>query len=495
MTNTDLTNLFLNALPDIAISDAQDKLDANTQWRGNQPNSDYLALLRPRDTLELRHIFEICAEHNIGIVPRAGGTALTNGSTIAPPQSHYERSKECVIVQPNFPEIFLIDKDKDDVYVTVSPGVTARDIEKHPDLAGLYKVPVDLGIGSKEGIAEIVGYLANNAAGTGAAFHGRAIDMVKTVQAIKPDGSDWVMQGDDPALAELIGMGGITGFITQATIKLQRIPQNQAVMALRLNNIKEMYDLLEACKEQCWPEMQLFERMNNILFQEVVTQLEREGHEFTTHLNRDNKEGDVIFIQLGSHDPDMNLEDKLQNLLTELPKDTSPLIRTSKEEQKLLLSYRVVNASLACENHVEQQGGKVVAFDISVPSGDDKPFPSLALTERLEDTFEGIQMFAFGHAAGVEKISPTTPRGGTALHFNPVLPANQMHREAELRAMAFEEVSKRGGKIVSEHAVGTKLVNDSQHYTPQEYADNLAVIKKHDPENIFNPDAFVLNYN
>ena len=493
-----LCALFQDALPDITETNQNIMTDANTQWRGDKNEAkEYVALLRPQNELQLKEIFSICAKHNVGVVPRAGGTALTNGSTISPEG----RGKPCVLVQPNFKRKLDIKLSGNDVLVTVSPDITAHDIETDPRLAGKYKVPVDLGIGSKgkDGkFANIVGYLANNAAGTGAAFHGRAFDMVEHVRAIKADGSAWEMKNGDPELNELVGMGGTTGFITEATIRLIPVPKNTAVMALRLENIKEMYDLLEECKKTCWGHMQMFERMNDDLFQEVAEQIGLKNHKFTNHLNSDPKnKGDIIFIQLGCGDEKINLKQILRDLTKTLDRDVTPLVPLSKGEQKLLLDYRVINASAACERYKEENGGKVVAFDISVPPGDTDPFPSEKLITKLEKDFPGIKIFSFGHAAGVEKTSlNNTQPGRTAVHFNLIL-ANDKElkkQEQRLREMVYAEISARGGKIVSEHAVGTKLIDASQKYAAEEYDHHLALNKKHDPHNILNPNAFVYSY-
>ena len=358
---------------------------------------------------------------------------------------------------PNLPTKMDIHKDSQGTTcVTVSPGITARTIEHDPRLLGYFKVPVDLGIGSDKGIAEIIGYIANNAAGTGAAFHGRAIDMTSHVRAIKAGGSIWTMETNDPHLTELIGMGGTTGLITEATIKLTPVPTETATTAVRIKDISKMYDLLEACKTHCWEHMHLFERMNNTLFQQVVKNLNRENHSFTQALNNQGT-GDILIIQLGTRDQTIDLSTLLSKALQNAGLHEQDIRANTKKDQDFMLQYRVVNASTTCDAYAEQTKGKVVGFDISIPPGDTNPFPSTGLLEKIQTNLPGIQPFYFGHAAGVNKINRNT---------------------------------QRGGMIVSEHTLGTKLVSYAKAHTPKHYQAALAVKKALDPQNLLNPGAF-----
>jgi FAD/FMN-containing dehydrogenase len=338
-------------------------------------------------------------------------------------------------------------------------------------------VPVDLGIGSKAGIATILGYIATNAAGSGAAFKGRAIDMVKSLRVMYVNGNIDV----NPNSIDIIGMGGTTGIIVEATINLLARPKLRSVAALRVENIGEMYAILEAAKRQCWEEMNLFERMNERLFDVVAGAINRADSPETAQLKA-ARTGDLLFIEVNAE----------KSVLEKLLAGREAIITDDVNYADWLLEYRVVNASTKGSEFAKNSGGKMVAFDISVPAGDVDEFPSKELIAEIEAKFAGINIFAFGHAAGVEKISADTPKGGTALHFNPVLP-RELATSANiewLRDVVFSEVSARGGQIVSEHGIGTKFVAEFKKFQPDEYAATAATIARHDPQNILNRGAY-----
>jgi FAD/FMN-containing dehydrogenase len=253
------------------------------------------------------------------------------------------------------------------------------------------------------------------------------------------------------------------------------------VAALRVGNISEMYDILELAKQQCWSEMNLFERMNERLFDVVASAIGRADAAETKQLKEAGK-GDVLFIELNAS------KAKLEKLL----RGRKVIITDDAKYADWLLEYRVVNASTKASEFAKNSGGKMVAFDISAQAGDGGEFPSKKLITEIKTKFAGIEIFYFGHAAGVEKISATSPRGGTALHFNPVLPQALAIKENEewLRDKVFSEVSKRGGQIVSEHGIGTKFVDDFKKFQPYEYALTAKKIARLDPNNIMNRGAY-----
>jgi FAD/FMN-containing dehydrogenase len=181
-----------------------------------------------------------------------------------------------------------------------------------------------------------------------------------------------------------------------------------------------------------------------------------------------------------------------KEVLEKLLKDRDAIITDDAEKSDFLLSYRVVNASTKGSEFAKNSGGKMVAFDISVPAGDVAEFPSKELISQIQAKFAGVEIFYFGHAAGVEKISADSAKGGTALHFNPVLPRELAIKENEkwLRDAVFGEVAARGGQIVSEHGIGTKFVAEFKQFQPDEYAATAAKIARLDPNNIMNRGAY-----
>ena len=77
---------------------------------------------------------------------------------------------------------------------------------------------------------------------------------------------------------------------------------------------------------------------------------------------------------------------------------------------------------------------------------------------------------------------------GTALHFNPVLHKDDVSAEniEWMHDVVFSEVAARGGNIVSEHTVRTKLVKYDEKYNPEGHLQTAMKIARLDPQNLFN---------
>jgi FAD/FMN-containing dehydrogenase len=476
------------------ITDRATKLAANDPRRYGEANADYLALVIAETRIGLRQLLQYCRSNGVKVVTRSGGTALTNGSSIdetRPPGDYillklYSPGKIC------FPE-FL---DERGSRVKIFPGNTSKMLNSLLEAVGRY-IPVNLGIGDigdEKGIAQLLGYIATDAAGTGAAFHGRTRDIVESMVVATADGTIWRLPSQCkkcPPMEAFFGMGGTTGIILEAVIRTAELPVTRQVAVVRIEHIGQMYDLLEAFKRNCWENMNLFERLNAELFEQVISFASRQDDP-NTELLRQLGKGDLLFVELTSTEDQADLVTPLRRSLRECNLFESSTIAETVEHGHSLLGYRVVTASKACDWYAKTTGGKVVAFDISVPTGDTDEFPSQRLLQELRERIPGIRLFSFGHAAGVELISSNTGRGGTAIHFDPVVPPGTSDDlVAWLRRMVFSEVFQRGGNMISEHTAGTKLVPYLQKYAPDVYAQIVQLKARWDHKCTLNPGAYV----
>lgn len=468
---------------------------ANKPKRYGQANSDYLALVTidlatEKGESKLRRLLRYCNYHNVKIVPRSGGTALTKGSSIdhSRPEGDYILLK--IFSPENIREPEIMEGGK---LVRIFPGNTTKELNPLLNELG-YVFPVDLGIGDVKGEAQMLGYLATDAAGTGAAFKGRARDIVEYIRVMMPDGNIYDLPSrinSAPKLEDVIGMGGTTGIILEAVIRTVALPKEKQVAVVSIDKISEMYGLIEYFKQHSWENLNLFERLNQELFEEVVQFTGRGDAADTARLKQISR-GDLLFIELTSGVEGVNLKGILADAFTVCGLNGQAVIADDEAHGNYLLGYRVVNASVACDEYAKKTGGETVAFDISVPVGDCQEFPTEGLIAELREEIPGIKIFSFGHAAGVVKISPETGKGGTAIHFNPVVPAGTNAEKVEwLRKKVFYEVAYRGGKIVSEHTPGTKLTHYMETYNPADYAKDVAKVAKWNPNCTLNAGAYV----
>ena len=456
-------------------------------WHSYDPSKVVMpkAIIIPKTEKDVQEAVRVSRELGLKIIPQGGNSALTGGAT--PQTDKPEDLGDFIILKSLTEGGFNIQKHgSNEATAQVTGNVTARMIEAaRPDL----KLPVDLGIGSQVGQAQVLGYLATNAAGSGAAFEGNALDMVKSLRVVDAQGDVQDITEPDE-FKNYVGMAGTTGIIVGAEIDLVRKPTKRRVAALRVDDIGEMHDLLDACKKHGWEHLKLFERMNDELFQEVLNYTNRSGDRITSALN-DLGRGDIVLIELGTSDERVNLDDVLDNILEEAGKKRDAVLSRDRNEADFMMGYRVVNASKAYNAYAEKKNGRIVAFDISIPPGDDRPFPSEELLAQLKEEFPKIKLFAFGHAAGVEKIDASSPRGGTAVHFNPVIPNKKgvQNDVDRIRDMVYTEVAQRGGTIAAEHTWGRRLIQHAKNHDAGLYKEMLGRKVALDPDNIFNPGA------
>lgn len=455
------------------LSSSAEKKSVDKPWREAEPSDKFLAVVDWSSEAELQQIMRYCSAHNIGIIPRAGGTSLSYSSSVS---THRDREDLIILRDAREPEYEIEGSS-----AKIIGNVTARKIETEQNQ---WIIPVDLAVGSKLGFATILGYIATDAAGSGAAFKGRAADMVESLRVMTVDGKIWDLPSPisgAPKLSDVVGMGGTTAVILSAKIKLIHAPKERAVAALRVDDIGEMYRLLARLKYEFPDEMNLFERMNERLFDIVVDRLERNNRTETSWLKAGG-DGDFIFIEVASNQEKSNLKSRLEEALIGI----DSIITDDEKFGEWLLAYRVPNASTQGSDYAKEHG-KMVAFDISLPHGDKDEFPSKALIAEIEEKFAGgVDILYFGHAAGLGDSQ-------TALHFNPVLHKQFATKENVewLYEKVYSEVAARGGNIVSEHGYGTKSVDDFKKYHPERYAEMAEKIAKFDPQNILNPGANV----
>ncbi len=185
------------------------------------------AVVQPQTVDELVFLTELAGRHRIPLVPRGSGTGGYGGSV---------PSRGGITVEFNrMNRILGVDPDRQTV--TVEPGVIIKDLDdylrRHHGLA-MRAVPT-----SAPG-ATLGGWVASGGAGIGSNTGGYVGENVESVEMITPTGVKTTLAGDQ--LGRVVGLEGITGFITGITIKLW--PAEEEVPFLV--GFKRMSDLLEA---------------------------------------------------------------------------------------------------------------------------------------------------------------------------------------------------------------------------------------------------------
>lgn len=177
-------------------------------------------VLSPRNTEEVSEIVKICNEHKIPIVPRGSGSNLAAGTV--------PNSGGVVMLFNHMNKI--IDFDKENLTITVQPGVITADICSFVEKENLFYPPDP----SSMKISTIGGKICENSGGLRGLKYGVTKDYVKGLTAVLPNGEILKTGGKlakDVAgydlTALLVGSEGTLAVITEIILKLVPLPKTK----------------------------------------------------------------------------------------------------------------------------------------------------------------------------------------------------------------------------------------------------------------------------
>jgi FAD/FMN-containing dehydrogenase len=210
------------ALPADAITrDPADLVEYGRDWtRVVEPAPCAIAL--PRTTEEVARIVTICAEHHVAIVPSGGRTGLAGGA-VAP-------AGELVVSLARMRAMH--DVDTLGSTVRVQAGAVTQAVHDHCAPHGL-TWPVDF---ASKGSSTVGGNIATNAGGVKVIRYGLTRNWVLGLQIVLASGAVLELNGaleknnTGLDLRQLfIGSEGTLGIVTEATLKLARLPKRHDV--------------------------------------------------------------------------------------------------------------------------------------------------------------------------------------------------------------------------------------------------------------------------
>ena len=207
MNTTDLRAL-------LGIQQVSDTLENRLAYSRDASNlaGDCLAVVWPVHLEQVSALAEWACQEGIDLVPRGAGTGLCGGAT---PQS------SVVVDFSRLNTIDSLDIEKHSVHVSAGAvlDILNRKLQHH----GLF-LPV---IPGSHGAASLGGMVATNAAGLHAVRYGKMRQWVEQVTLV--DGRGHVHQLTGKKLGDAVGREGVTGFITNAILRLAPIAQRHSL--------------------------------------------------------------------------------------------------------------------------------------------------------------------------------------------------------------------------------------------------------------------------
>lgn len=451
--------------PDFWSEDPADLAEYGRDWtRAVAPAPSAIAF--PRSTDEVSRLLAACNDERVAVVPSGGRTGLAGGA-VAP-------SGEIVVSLAKMRRMDEVDRLGGTV--RVQAGAVTEAVHAHAASHGL-TWPVDF---ASKGSSTVGGNIATNAGGVKVIRYGLTRQWVLGLEVVLASGQ--VLAG--PSALEknntgldlrqlFIGSEGTLGIVTEATLKLTRLPGVTSVMLFGVRDVAAVLRLFHEARhapvtiaayeffsQRCLDRVTAHRKLRPPLGapSDYYVLLEVEGEGRT----------DEDAARLSA-----TLEPWLERLFAEELATDGTLARHGGEARDLWALREGISESLSATGLPHKN-------DVSLPIASLDAFSS-ELDRLFAERYPGWEICLFGHV------------GDGNLHINVMKPEAMDRAEffAETKAAdrdLFALVQRHGGSISAEHGIGL-LKKPFLSFTrgEEELAVMRAVKRALDPNGILNP--------
>jgi FAD/FMN-containing dehydrogenase len=418
------------------------------------------AVLFPRTTEEVSKILAYCHSNEIAVVTSggrtglAGGAVATNGEVVLSLARMHRMDPVDVLGQT----------------VRVQAGAVTEAVHQHCAEHGL-TWPVDF---ASKGSSHVGGNIATNAGGVKVIRYGLTRQWVLGLQVVLADGEVLELNGaleknnTGADLRQLfIGSEGTLGVITEATLKLARIPQRLDVLLFAVDGLQGVLDLFAEARKGPFV-LSAFEFFTDKCLARVQkhrTVRAPFDSEHYTHYALVEAEGQGA--------DDAELETWLGSLFERGVVLDGVMSQNSSQARAMWELREGISESLSATGLPHKN-------DIALPIASLRAFCD-ELDGVFSERYPGWEICLFGHI------------GDGNLHVNVMKPdamdkASFLAKTAEADHAMFELVRKHKGSVSAEHGIGL-LKKKYLGYTrsPAEIATLRALKSALDPKGILNP--------
>lgn len=454
----DLIEQLRNAVPEARVLTEPGDLETYGKDWTRQFAPRPLAIVMPRDTNQVQSIVRFANEHHLALVPSGGRTGLSAGAVAA--------NGELVVAFDLMNKISEFSAS--DRTVRCQAGVVTGQLQSFASDQGLY-YPVDF---ASAGSSQLGGNLSTNAGGIKVIRYGMSRDWVAGLKVVTGKGDilelnrDLVKNNTGYDLRHLfIGAEGTLGFITEATMRLTRPPENLHVLVLGLADLANTMDVLQAYQSKM--DLTAYEFFSHQAMGHVIAHgdtpapFETEAPYYAL-LEFEAASEAVMETAMGLFESCVENGWVLDGVISQ----------SETQAQKLWQLRERISESIAPRTPYKN--------DISVVVSKVPQF----LTEIdavVRTHYPDFEIIWFGHI------------GDGNLHLNILKPetmekADFFARCTEVNQWVFDIVQRHGGSISAEHGVGLT----KKDYLPYTRSDSeIAYLKAiklaFDPNNIMNP--------
>jgi FAD/FMN-containing dehydrogenase len=415
----------------------------------------------PRSTAEVSRILALCSQHDIAVVPSGGRTGLAGGAVAA--------NGEMVLSLVRMDRVGDVDPIAQTLWVEA--GAITEAVHHKTAEQGL-TWPVDF---ASKGSSHIGGNIATNAGGVRVIRYGLTRNWVLGLKVVLMSGEVLSLNG---ALEKnntgfdlrqaFIGTEGTLGVITEATLKLTRLPGASTVAFFGLQDLDRVFDLFLRARKSPFV-MTAFECLSRGCLQAV---LDVQG--LRDPLPTPSEQYVLLEIEEPQNEVGREaLDTWLVGCLDEGIVETATLAQSPKEVQEIWALREGVAESLGHK-------GRVHKHDISLPISQLQNFLN-EWGHALGTQYQGMAPYIFGHI------------GDGNLHVNVLQPQEMSSEEFEQKVAGIDQamfsiLQKYQGSVSAEHGIGL-LKKDLLQFSksPLEMRLMRSLKQVFDPKNLLNP--------
>ncbi len=460
-----LSTAFLTAISqsfpsDFITRELQDLATYGRDWtKVYEPKPT--AIVFPRTTDEVSRFLKLCTQHRVAVVPSGGRTGLAGGAVAA--------NGEVVLSLMRMNQMGAVDTLSHTV--RVQAGAVTEAVHQHCAPYGL-TWPVDF---ASKGSSHVGGNISTNAGGVKVIHYGMTRNWVLGLQVVTMSGDVLELNGaleknnTGVDLRQLfIGTEGTLGIVTEATLKLARVPEKLDVFFFAVEDMKAVLKLFLEARRAPF-ELMAFECLTHNCLETVTWNLgvkspfaEASGAYVLMEVERPS-----------SPDAQATLDGWLAGLFEKGLVLDGTLAQSPREATDLWKLREGVSESLFRKAFLHKN-------DIALPISELEVFVA-SMNDLFARKYPGIDVYLFGHI------------GDGNLHVNALKPESMSRDEFLDRAHAadkdlFALVQHHHGSISAEHGVGL-LKKDSLEFSraPLEMELMRSLKKVFDPNGLLNP--------
>ncbi len=448
---------------DSLLSDESDLIAYGMDWTKVAGKASLVVL--PRTTKEVAAVLHLCSQFKQPVIASGGRTGLAAGAVAL--------NGELVLSLSRMNKLSEIDHTGRTL--RVQAGATTQSVHEHAAKEGL-TWPIDL---AAKGTSEIGGNLSTNAGGVRVIRYGMTRKWVSALQIVTTKGEIIELnQGLEKnntgydLIQLMIGAEGTLAVITEATLKLCRLPEKKSVMLFSLESFEKINALLIESRKGPF-EIVAFEFFSKKCSDAVEKQLGRKTKlQHTSHYHLLME----IEIPYGG-DAQIRVDEWLEKILSsDIVKDG--MIAGSSEEESQIWGLREgITESLS-------KTAPVKKYDVAVPVKNMAAFLNEAEILFKKENFK-VDLYIFGHFGDGSPHLNILQQKDTTLEFY----------ESECKrveASLYPLIKKYNGSASAEHGVGLlKKSWVTYSRTPQELAFFKSIKRAFDPDNILNPGKLI----